>query len=163
MNAITVKLPCECSGQEILDAFRAAATFQETPTRRWEAHGYTTPSGFATTGKTFSQQRGYLATPAYLCKQSRMSRLFHGRRGPIWRTKSGQEDISRFRTQIKLHAIQPDKMYGEVELTLSHSLLSAWFGVEETQVVHNPDDKEFKWLRLSYDRIIQKFLRRLEH
>jgi len=160
MNTILVTLPRECGGQEILDAFRAAATFQETPTRKWEAHGYTSASGAAAYGNTFSSMHGYYATPAYLHEQGRISRLLHGRRSATWKTISGQ-DVSRFETQIHLHALQPEKKYAKVEISLTHLVPIGPYS-EAVRVIHSPDAEEFKVLRPSYDRIIREFLKRIE-
>lgn len=159
MNVITVKLPRECSGQEVLDAFRAAASFQETPTCKWEAHGYTPSTGVATSENTFSQARGYYATPAYLHEQGHISRLFRGHRDPTWSTVSG-DDLSRFETQIRLHALQSEKEYVKVEMTLTH-LVPEGSLLGYANVIHNPDAKEFALFRPAYDRIVREFLRRL--
>lgn len=35
-----VKLPRRCSGREIVGAFKAASTFQESPGRRWRPEGF---------------------------------------------------------------------------------------------------------------------------
>lgn len=160
MGVIKVKLPRERSGQEILDAFRAASSFQESPEQRWEAHSYTTHSGVATSENTFSPMRGYYATPAYLHRQSRISRLFRARRGPTWRTVPGF-DLYPFWTQIKLEALQPDRRYAEVELAATHLVdTDPLLGL--VRIIHDPGAEEFATLRPAYDRIVQEFLQRLE-
>lgn len=35
-----VKLPRHCSGQEVVEAFRAASTFQESPDKKWKAQEF---------------------------------------------------------------------------------------------------------------------------
>lgn len=158
-NKIVVRLPRRCSGQEILDGFRAAATFQESSTVKWEARRYFSPSGTASVENTFFPTCGYYATPAYLREQGRISRLFRGKRSPKWETVSGG-DVSRFETQIFLHALHPEGNYVTINLTVTRL---EWADPmrEGCIVIHDPDAKEFAPYRAAYDRIIREFLRRV--
>jgi hypothetical protein len=114
MNSTIVKLPRKCGGQEILDAFRAAATFQETPIRKWEAHGYASDVGVASLENTFTPKRGYRATPAFLCAQGRISRFFHGQRPAKWKTVDGGA-LAKFDTQVMLRPVLPSDQFETVE------------------------------------------------
>jgi len=161
-NSISVKLPHECSGQEILDAFRAASTFQETETVKWEAHGYKEPGGIATAKNPFSPKIGYYATPAYLRKKGgTISRFLFGRREPVWETDSGM-DVSRYWSQIKLHAVCQTEVYTELEITVTHLTDAGDVMCEYVRVIHDPDDDAFASHRPAYDRIIRTFLERLQ-
>ncbi len=160
--SIKLTLPRTCTGREILDAFRAAATFQETPERKWEVHSYALPCGVATAENTFMRMRGYYATPAYLQKQGRISRLFNGPHEEKWVTMSGG-DVSRFATQIKLLPLQPEARYNEVEMAFSHLGIGPEWDQLATmvRVISSPNDQEASVFRPAYDRIVRDLLRRL--
>lgn len=160
MKSIIVKLPRACGGQEILDAFRAAATFQETPTRKWEAHGCASASGVSSTENTFSPKRGYCATPAYLREQGHVSRFFRGQRPAKWETVDGG-DLAMFDTQIMLRPLLPSNQYETVELAVHHVYGWADPMGAAVHVASSPDDEGFKNIRPEYDRIMKEFLRRI--
>lgn len=153
---VVLKLRRATTGQKILDAFRAAATFRISPDCKWEAHGYTTTSGTVSAGSTFSPCRGYRASPAYLYKQSKFSRLFRGHRAPKWHTSKGLG--AEFQTQVFLQPLSPDKKYSEVQLKVHHEYSYGQYGCRS---VDNPDDPAFAQFRPAYDRIVKDFIKRL--
>ena len=156
--AIKLQLPRKAAGQEILNAFRTAATFQESTAIRWEAYEYSTPSnGDGDAENTFIAKRGCRATPLYLSRQGRISCFLFGRRDPVWRTCEGLNAM--FLTQVQLQPISPDEKYSEVQIDVHHE-----YDPDPTggfRIVSSPDERVFIPFRAAYDKIVREFLQRL--
>ena len=154
---VTIRLPRPIGGKEILEAFRAAATFPVSPSLKWEAHGYVALSGYANEAATYPPQRGYHATPAYLREQGLVNRLIRGRHSPVWQTADGL--AARFRTQVRLLPVCPSRKYSEICMEVHHEYDPGQAG--DFKVAGTPDDAAFAQFRPAYDRIVQEFLRRI--
>lgn len=157
MNLITVNLPRESLGQQILDAFRNASTFQENPTQKWCAISYEAETGVAEVDASFIADKGIYATPAYLRSQNQFSRRLFGNKPDKWVTREGL--AARFLTQIRLHEISPSRLFQIVKVSVHHEFdpdLGGGF-----KVANSPDEEKFSPFRPAYDRIIREFLLKL--
>ncbi len=139
-----LELPRKATGKEILNAFRTAAKFQESPTLKWEIDDYEIISG----------ESGCCAIPIY---QGFISRLFSRWHEPLWKAKRGIND--RFMTQVRLLPLFPSEVYSEVQWQVHHEYdLNVGGGFKTAD---SPDDPGFAPIKPAYDRIVKNFLKEL--
>lgn len=156
MAKISVRLPRTRNGNEILEAFRNAATFQDEPFCKWVAIGFDCDTGEAVGHSTFVQRRGMRATPAHVRVCGRIQQMLFGRKTPSWKTDKGVG--AQFATQIQLEPILPHEQYSHVMLSIYHEYDFDVVGV--FRIASSPDTKDFNKFRPAYDRIVREFMRR---
>ena len=162
---IVVQLPRECVGQEILEAFRNAATFQEKPTLKWFAEMFASGDGEADAQTGFVGERGVRVGQASLFKRGRISQRLFGGAPEYWASAGvlpypGLEwaglKYPRYYSQLTLLPLSPTAGYRRVNVQAYHVYYDTFADCDGTAI--NPDDEKFAPLRPVYDRVMRDFL-----
>lgn len=133
-----VKLPRSCSGAEIVDAFKAAATFDEGE-NRWKAYeiGVTHQYEPGSVRQTI-RSKGAETFPSYLRKKW----IFFGKK--VWKPNAWKT--------FRLNPVMLSDTYSEVEIAVEYIYNVDQGGFQH--VATNPNHPQFEDIRPQFERII---------
>lgn len=141
-----VKLPRECSGQEIVNAFKAAATFQENFDNRFEAHEFVNEIGYEP-GSVKRVIRSMGAVARFYYRRKRF--IFFGK--IMWR----KSDTLTF----NLAPLDPLEKYNEVDIGFEFVYEYLDDGYLSTS---DPRSSFFEGVRPKLESILARFYSQLQ-
>ncbi|MDP3954539.1 MAG: hypothetical protein Q8Q06_03940 [bacterium] len=135
-----VKLPRTCSGSEIVEAFKAAAQFEEGPGKEWRAVEVNKEFQYEP-GSVLQTIRsvGVLVRPYFLKKKW----ILFGER--VWEQS--------LQTKFKLSALNLSRHYHEVEVEIEHVYEFDVYSRYKF-IVNDPNSEHFEDIRLQFERVI---------
>ncbi len=137
-----VELPRNCSGQEIVDSFKKASSFAETPVKRWEGVERCTEFEWNSDGKCPSIGGVSVVTaPSFLEKRFG----FFGEES--W--------VTYYNIKFTLAPVMLKTMYTEVNISFEYVC-------DEEDLVTEFDHPSFKEISPYLEKIITDFLARLK-
>lgn len=163
----TVMLPHPKTGAEIIEAFRNAASFQDSPDSRWQAKRFILEHARAYPVDVEGKPTGIRATIAWRKTRGQALR-FLGLQGETWKTHPLSLEVGvrtplygEFANQITLFPIYRSHEYHEVTLEAYTSFFEDPGSLGTySACTYNIDGKEFEHLRPAYDRILADFYAR---
>ena len=142
-----VKLPRQCSGQEIVEAFKVASTFQERPEKQWGPHEFISKFQYEPGSvKQTIRSMGVRVWPTSLRKRW----VLFGEK--IWKPD--------FNPKFTLTPVVLSNRYDEVEVAVNYVYDVDQGGGE--YVATDPHTPQFEHIRPQLERILGDFYARLQ-
>lgn len=137
-----IKLPRQCSGQEVVEAFKDASTFQEKPDRKWDSHMFIgefqyEPGSVRQTVRSM----GVRALPSSLRKKWGV----FGQK--VWKLDSN--------AVVVLNPVELSNRYDEVRVAVEYVYDVDQGGHE--YVATDPSTPEFEYIRVQLEKILDNF------
>jgi hypothetical protein len=141
------KLPHQCSGQEIVDAFKAASLLQETSEMHIETQDYGVKL------ESDSEKSDILSMGVRVFS-SRLEKkwIFFGQR--IWKR--------RFLPEFRLEPVVLLKQYETVEIAVEYMGRESPTGLVLVLITEDPGNPKFERIRPLLEKVLSKFLTRLQ-
>jgi len=142
-----VKLPRQCSGQEIVKAFKAASTFQEGPEKKWNAQDFVEeyqyePGSVKQTVRSSSVH----VWPSFFRKKW----WLFGEK--VWKSELNPKFI--------LNSVRLATLYDEVDIVVDYVYAVDQAGGEYKAT--NPSSPKFEDIRPQFERILGGFYAQLK-
>jgi hypothetical protein len=152
-NYREIKLPGEFTGEQLVEAFRNAATFQESDSRKWEVVVFRRWAGQSSFSAT--------AVPADRIRPNVIQRRLFGKRD-TWKSRAEHDSTC---VRIDMSDVNGRGLSGGLFGTATHdrvglSIHAPIDEVEKRWTTH-PDHPAFAQYREAYDRIVRVFLEQL--